>query len=118
MVRYPAEAARKPTHHSTGDIAISDLVFDTKLAVGSLSANANASRFFTVVLDSDSKANRAISDGFASNRLADRATVFVISPWLTFSLENRVGFMGRWFVVLGDELGTPPKCDFGDKDEC
>lgn len=112
------ESVRKPTLQGTGDFAISDLVSDAKLAVGSRFANGDAIRFCAAVLDSDSIAKRAIPDGFASYRLADRATVFVISPWLTFSLENRVGFMGRWFVVLGDELGTPPKCDFGDKDEC
>jgi hypothetical protein len=89
------ESERKPALHSTGDISISDLVFDAKLAVGSRSANANASRFCAVVLDSYSKANRAIPDGFASNRLADRATVFVISHWLTFSFENQVRLMGR-----------------------
>jgi hypothetical protein len=89
------ESERKPALHSTGDISISDLVFDAKLAVGSRSANANAIRFCAVVLDSYSKANRAIPDGFASNRLADRATVFVISHWLTFSFENQVRLMGR-----------------------
>jgi len=112
------ESERKPTLHSTCDITISDLVSDAKLAVGSRSANANAIRFCAVVLDCDSKANRAIPDGFASNRLAERATVFVISHWLTFSFENQVRLMGRLFVVLDDELGTPPKCDFGDKGEC
>mgnify|MGYP001596353924 CR=1 FL=1 len=112
------ESGRKPTLHSTGDVAISDLVSDAKLAVGSRSANANAIRLCAVVLDSDSKAIRTIPDGFASNCLADRATVFVISHWLTFSFENQVRLMGRWFAVLGDELGTPTKCDSGDQGEC
>jgi len=61
----------------------------------------NASRFSTVVLDSDSKANRAIPDGFASNRLADRATVFVISPWLTFFPRES----GRVYGQLVRRLG-------------
>lgn len=112
------ESVRKPTLQGTGDFAISDLVSDAKLAVGSRFANGDAIRFCAVVLDSDSIAKRAIPDGFASYRLADRATVIVISHWLTLSFEYQVRLMGRWFVVLGDDLGTPTRCDSGDKGEC